>query len=66
MALEVRSTWREYLGRLISIAIPIGALILGVAILERARFYPRTDDAEVLANFIGKNSENMPAFGVTR
>src|SRR5271170_5087198 len=53
MALEVRTTWREYLGRLISIGILIGALILGITILQHTRFYPRTDDAEVLANFIG-------------
>jgi multidrug efflux system membrane fusion protein len=53
MTLEVHTTWREYLGRLISIGILIGALILGIAILERTSFYPRTDDAEVLANFIG-------------
>jgi len=53
MALEVRNTWREYLGRLISIGILIGALILGITILEQTRFHPRTDDAEVLANFIG-------------
>jgi len=53
MALEVRTTWRKYLGRLIGIGILIGALILGVTILRRTSFYPRTDDAEVLANFIG-------------
>src|SRR5579862_375484 len=53
MALEVRSRWREYLGGLISIGILAGALILGIAILDHTRFYPRTDDAEVLANFIG-------------
>jgi multidrug efflux system membrane fusion protein len=53
MALEVRTTWRNYLGRLIGIGILIGALILGVTILRRTSFYPRTDDAEVLANFIG-------------
>jgi multidrug efflux system membrane fusion protein len=53
MALEVLTKWREYLGRLISIGIPIGALLLGITILERTRFHPRTDDAEVLANFIG-------------
>jgi multidrug efflux system membrane fusion protein len=53
MALEIRTTWRKYLGRLIGIGILIGALILGVTILRRTSFYPRTDDAEVLANFIG-------------
>ena len=53
MAFEVRTTWREYLGRVISIGILIGALILGITVLEHARSYPRTDDAEVLANFIG-------------
>jgi multidrug efflux system membrane fusion protein len=53
MALEVRTKWREYLGRLISIGILAGAPILGIRILEDTRFHPRTDDAEVLANFIG-------------
>jgi multidrug efflux system membrane fusion protein len=53
MALEVTTKWREYLGRLIGIGILTGALILGVTILERTSFFPRTDDAEVLANFIG-------------
>src|SRR5580698_11247864 len=53
MALEVLTKWREYLGRLISIGIPIGALLLGITIFQRTRFHPRTDDAEVLANFIG-------------
>ena len=53
MALEVSTTWREYLGRLISIGVLIGALTLGITVLERTRFHPRTDDAEILANFIG-------------
>ena len=53
MSLEVPTTWRESLGRVISVGILIGALILGITILERTRIYPHTDDAEVLANFIG-------------
>src|SRR6201997_5242246 len=53
MALEIRTTWRESLGRLISIGILTGALILGITILEHTRSYPRTDDCEILANFIG-------------
>src|ERR1700758_3213998 len=53
MALEIRTTWRESLGRLISIGILTGALILGITILEHTRSYPRTDDSEILANFIG-------------
>jgi len=53
MALAIRTTWREHLGRLMSIGIFIGALLVGLTTFERTRLYPRTDDAEVLANFIG-------------
>jgi len=53
MALEVRTAWRELLGRVISIGILIGTLILGIVVLRHTSSYPRTDDAEVLANFIG-------------
>jgi membrane fusion protein, multidrug efflux system len=41
------------LGRFISIAIIAGAVILGLIVLYRQNFYPRTEDAEVFANFIG-------------
>jgi multidrug efflux system membrane fusion protein len=44
---------RQLLGRWISIAIVAAAVILGLAVLYQANYYPRTEDAEVFANFIG-------------
>jgi multidrug efflux system membrane fusion protein len=44
---------RKFLGRLLSIGIVIAAAGLGLAVLYNANYYPRTDDAEVFANFIG-------------
>src|SRR6202795_1703205 len=41
------------LGGVLSAAIVIGALALGFVVLYHANYYPRTDDAEILANFIG-------------
>jgi membrane fusion protein, multidrug efflux system len=44
---------RKRLGKIVSVAIPVAALITGLlAVVETTR-YPRTDDAEVFANFIG-------------
>lgn len=43
----------KLLGRCISIAIANTALVLGMIVLYRSNYYPRTDDAEVFANFIG-------------
>ena len=44
---------RQLLGRWISIAIVVAAVVLGLAVLYHANYYPRTEDAEVFANFIG-------------
>jgi len=44
---------RKRLGRSLSIVIVAAALILGAAVLYVTTRYPRTDDAEILANFIG-------------
>jgi len=41
------------LGRWISIAIVIAAAVLGLAVLYQADYHPRTEDAEIFANFIG-------------
>jgi membrane fusion protein, multidrug efflux system len=41
------------LGRWISVAIVVGAVVLGLVVLYHLNYYPRTDDAEVFANFIG-------------
>ena len=43
----------QRLGRFISIGVVICALILGIIVLYRVNYNPRTDDAEVFANFIG-------------
>jgi membrane fusion protein, multidrug efflux system len=44
---------RKRLGRSLSIGIVVTALILGAVVLHLTTRYPRTDDAEILANFIG-------------
>ena len=44
---------RQLLGRWISIAIVTAAVVLGLAVVYHANYYPRTEDAEVFANFIG-------------
>src|SRR5690349_15840682 len=44
---------RRIIGRWMSIAIVAGAIVMGFAVLYRTNYYPRTDDAEVFANFIG-------------
>jgi membrane fusion protein, multidrug efflux system len=41
------------LSRWLSIGIATAAVILGLIVLYRQNYYPRTDDAEVFANFIG-------------
>lgn len=51
--LDANAKSRKQLGRLITIGSVIGALTLGVLVLYRTNYYPRTDDAEVFANFIG-------------
>src|SRR6266481_1229228 len=41
------------LGLLLTVAIVTGALVLGLVVIYQANHYPRTDDSEILANFIG-------------
>jgi multidrug efflux system membrane fusion protein len=41
------------LGRLVSAAIVLYALVTGLLIVQKTSLNPRTDDAEVFANFIG-------------
>jgi multidrug efflux system membrane fusion protein len=41
------------LGGVLSAVIVIAAVALGLMVLYRVNSYPRTDDAEILANFIG-------------
>ena len=40
-------------GRILSALIVTGAVALGLVVVYHANYYPRTDDAEILANFIG-------------
>src|SRR5215831_11065882 len=47
------SNTRIQTGRVLSALIVIGALGLGVAVVLYTNYYPRTDDCEILANFIG-------------
>jgi multidrug efflux system membrane fusion protein len=44
---------RVLAGRLLSAAIILGAAVLGLVTISRTSNSPRTDDAEILANFIG-------------
>lgn len=44
---------RKQLGRVVSIAIVAAALITGLLVVDETNKYPRTDDAEIFANFIG-------------
>jgi len=44
---------RKRLGKIVSVAIPVAALITGLLAVTITTRYPRTDDAEVFANFIG-------------
>jgi len=43
----------NHLGRSLSIGIVAVAAVLGAAVLYHTNYYPRTDDAEILANLIG-------------
>ena len=53
MSRDTGTNFRKTLGWLISAGIVAAALALGLVVLYRANYYPRTDDAEVLANLIG-------------
>ncbi len=44
---------RKLLGKIVSAAIVAAAVITGVVVITETTLYPRTDDAEVFANFIG-------------
>jgi multidrug efflux system membrane fusion protein len=42
-----------WIGRILSALIVTGAIAFGLVVADRANYYPRTDDSEILANFIG-------------
>jgi multidrug efflux system membrane fusion protein len=44
---------RRRLGRIVSVSIVAAAVITGALVITRTNEFPRTDDAEVFANFIG-------------
>src|ERR1700757_3306653 len=44
---------RRRLGRIVSVVIVAAAFLTGAAVIIRTNNHPRTDDAEVFANFIG-------------
>src|SRR5262245_10125963 len=44
---------RKRLGKMVSVAIPVAALVTGLSVVYETTQYPRTDDAAVFANFIG-------------
>jgi membrane fusion protein, multidrug efflux system len=46
-------TTTKQLSRWVTIGILLGAIALGLAVLYHTNHFPRTDDAEVFANFIG-------------
>jgi multidrug efflux system membrane fusion protein len=53
MAIDTNTKPRKVLGRLISVGIVIAAVAAGLAAIYNSNYYPRTDDAEIFANFIG-------------
>ena len=44
---------RRHLGRVISVTVVAAALITGLLVIRETNSFPRTDDAEMFANFIG-------------
>lgn len=53
MLSDLSSATRSRIGRLISVVAVVGALVTGLLVLRQIIDNPRTDDAEVFANFIG-------------
>jgi multidrug efflux system membrane fusion protein len=53
LKIDSNSTVGERFNRLMSCGIVAGAVVLGLVVIYKSNDYPRTDDAEVFANFIG-------------
>src|ERR1700758_1107556 len=51
--IAVNTQNRKIIGRWISIVIVASAVVAGFVVLYHTNYYPRTEDAEVFANFIG-------------
>lgn len=50
---ETNASSRKMIGRYISLAIVVSAIVLSMVVLERSSRHPRTEDAEIFANYIG-------------
>lgn len=53
MDLDAHVTTEKQLSHWISLGILLAAVVVGLGVLYHINHYPRTDDAEVFANFIG-------------
>src|ERR1700754_2708229 len=53
MSSDTKTNTRVLVGRWLSAGIVVAAVSLGLVVIHRTNQNPRTDDAEVLANFIG-------------
>jgi multidrug efflux system membrane fusion protein len=53
MAIEETTTKASVTARLVSVAIVLAAVITGLLVLHQVTANPRTDDAEIFANYIG-------------
>ena len=53
MSAETDANSQKLIGRWISIGIVVVAALLGLVVLHQASHHPQTDDATVLANYIG-------------
>jgi len=51
--MDINPTPERQMGRWPSLGIVLAALALGLIVVYRTNHYPRTDDAEMFANFIG-------------
>ena len=53
MNLQINPGMEKQLSRWTTLGVALTAVMLGLAVLYRANHHPRTDDAEIFANFIG-------------
>lgn len=53
MNLAINSKTDRELSRRVTAGVVLTAIVLGLFVLYRSNHYPRTDDAEIFANFIG-------------
>src|SRR5712664_198906 len=53
MDVDTNTRSQKLLSRRISVGIALAAAVVGLVVVYDAYHYPRTDDAEVFANFIG-------------